>query len=77
MFRDSIRFGIETSTGKPYVQTCRGGVTFDEVEPAAAFVAARVRARLHAYASIWDSFQSDVESLAGSWEPREQEEVPF
>jgi hypothetical protein len=39
MFPDGISFGIDKKTGKPYVNTFRGSVTFASTDEAAAFVA--------------------------------------
>jgi hypothetical protein len=65
MHDDGIRFGIDTLDGQPFISTCRGSFKFPTVEQAAAFASARILIRLQAYASIYDSFDPDVEASAG------------
>ena len=75
MFDDTISFGIDTETGRPYVHTCRGRSYFDSTLSAAGFASARVLARLSGYQAIWTSFEDDLNHWNG--DKREMEKPPF
>ena len=80
MFDDSISFGVDTETGRPYARTCRGTYFFDSTLSAAGFVSARVLARLTAYQAIWDSFGEDLDQWHGdksTQAPRWDGQAPF
>lgn len=60
-------YGIDTANGKPYVNTCRGRVTFNLVDDAVAFMAARSRGYIASDTKLWGSFEKDVERSNGRW----------
>jgi hypothetical protein len=74
MFDDSISFGIDTATGRPYARTCRGTHYFDSPQSVAGFVSARVLARVSNYQAIWESFEDDLDRWHGE---KTETEAPF